>query len=991
MAESVGTIYYTVEAETAKLISDLEAAKKRLEMLESGFNKTDASAKKVDMQLTKTAAAVRNLGNEGAGAERKIGGLIKMLGGFVAVQGVGGLIQLAEGYNEMAERIRMATNSTEEYEMAQARLLAGANRTYRGLEEAQEMFIRTAGSLRDMGYSTEQSLDVTDSLSLAFVKSATSADRAKIAMGAFSRSLSKGRVDSDAWEMLLISIPTLADDMSTALGMSAQEVRKLGAEGKLTTKALTEGLLGSLEQNGEAADKMATTIKDAFTSFRNSLTVFVGEANNSTGATKALSKAIVLLGENIDVVVTALTVAGAGALAKYIAQVGISVTSKGRAAVAARALATEELRLAQANAAATGAALSHIQANTELAASATAAARAHAAHSQALARLEAAKRAASAAGSGLIGVLGGPAGIIGLAAAAAVAIAAMGSDARGSATDIDKLTESIDKLTAAQLRNRMNEAADAADQYRKKLIDANIAVRGLARDVDALERDAAAGRGGIDAKGLSNARRELEAARADMDTQRQQLDRVIAAEKTLADAMNERSQAGSGVSDPTSQADPEVQKRLQAMRDEVELAKLTGAARARLQAIQRLGANATKGEREEAERLAVEIYRLEQAQKGAASAAKESVKASQDNEKAIADLGRQLYFAGLNGEALAIAQAKLALNDYATPEQIAQVEAMARALFNIQQIEQQRQKFGTGQQADQYIMGNVQPLSGGLFDDQYARYEAEAEAEQKRYDDQLERLKQARELKAETNKSYDQLEEEMAREHSKRMQQIEQAKAQALLSSGENLFGALADAAKNYAGESSGAYKAMFAASKAFAIANATLNLSTAISQAMADPTALTPAQKFANMAAIASAGGQLVSAISSASYGGGRQYGGPVAAGKMYRINETGAPEILNTNGKQYLMMNQSSGRVTPMESGGGRSGGAGAGGAPNFNINVEVNIASDGSAQTEIGGSNVPQGRQLAETVAALVQQGLMQEMGQGGLLWNQRNGYS
>ena len=67
----------------------------------------------------------------------------------------------------------------------------------------------------------------------------------------------------------------------------------------------------------------------------------------------------------------------------------------------------------------------------------------------------------------------------------------------------------------------------------------------------------------------------------------------------------------------------------------------------------------------------------------------------------------------------------------------------------------------------------------------------------------------------------------------------------------------------------SAAYKAMFALSKGFSIAQATLNLSTAISQAMADPSALSPAQKFANMATIASAGAALIQQIMGATLTG--------------------------------------------------------------------------------------------------------------------------
>lgn len=69
--------------------------------------------------------------------------------------------------------------------------------------------------------------------------------------------------------------------------------------------------------------------------------------------------------------------------------------------------------------------------------------------------------------------------------------------------------------------------------------------------------------------------------------------------------------------------------------------------------------------------------------------------------------------------------------------------------------------------------------------------------------------------------------------------------------------------------KSSAAYKTMFALSKAFAIANATLNLTTAITQAMAAPSSLEPVQKFANMAAIAAAGGALVSQIAGATLTG--------------------------------------------------------------------------------------------------------------------------
>ncbi|HHF3435155.1 TPA: tape measure protein [Haemophilus influenzae] len=83
-------------------------------------------------------------------------------------------------------------------------------------------------------------------------------------------------------------------------------------------------------------------------------------------------------------------------------------------------------------------------------------------------------------------------------------------------------------------------------------------------------------------------------------------------------------------------------------------------------------------------------------------------------------------------------------------------------------------------------------------------------------------------------------------------------------------FGDLASMVEQSAGKQSAAYKAMFAVSKAFAIAEATVKLSQAVSQALADPTAFTPAQKFANMAAVAAAGANVISQITSVGFATG-------------------------------------------------------------------------------------------------------------------------
>ncbi|HBQ7523730.1 TPA: tape measure protein [Klebsiella pneumoniae] len=137
-------------------------------------------------------------------------------------------------------------------------------------------------------------------------------------------------------------------------------------------------------------------------------------------------------------------------------------------------------------------------------------------------------------------------------------------------------------------------------------------------------------------------------------------------------------------------------------------------------------------------------------------------------------------------------------------------------------------------------------------------------------------------------------------------QQTYQQNVSSLLGESSNFAGSLADAIGQAAGKSSAAYQALFAISKGFAIAQASLNLQTAISNAMAIPWP-------ANIPAIAqalSAGTQIVSAISGINYSGGRKNGGPVSSGNIYPVGEGNLPELMQTS-KGLFMIPGDGGRV--------------------------------------------------------------------------------
>ncbi|MDT7834955.1 tape measure protein [Aquabacterium sp. OR-4] len=134
-----------------------------------------------------------------------------------------------------------------------------------------------------------------------------------------------------------------------------------------------------------------------------------------------------------------------------------------------------------------------------------------------------------------------------------------------------------------------------------------------------------------------------------------------------------------------------------------------------------------------------------------------------------------------------------------------------------------------------------------------------------------------------------------------------------------NMFGSMADLAKTFGGEQSKTYKAMFAVSKAFAIADSIIK----IQQGIAAAAALPFPTNIPAMATVAAQTAGIVSTIRGQQFGGGRQYGGPVSAGSLYKVNETGRPEMFTgSNGSQYMLPTRS-GSVTPADEVGGGGGG--------------------------------------------------------------------
>lgn len=275
------------------------------------------------------ASELDNLTKKGDQAETQMtamGASIKSLVGYMGgILTINKAIAMADGYTQMAARIRNATASAEEYTMVQDRLLDTANTTYRQLGEAQEVYLSMAGGMKSLGYQTKETLDLTDSLSFSFTHNATRVDQAQSAMDALSKSMAKGKIDGDAWISIVTGADNIIADMAKTTGQTEAEIRRLGAEGKASLDDLIKTLITTREQNEKLANNMENSLADGFTKLSNEVTVYLGKANEATSATGILAGGLSSLADNLDLVANTGAALGLGYVTTALLTKGAAV------------------------------------------------------------------------------------------------------------------------------------------------------------------------------------------------------------------------------------------------------------------------------------------------------------------------------------------------------------------------------------------------------------------------------------------------------------------------------------------------------------------------------------------------------------------------------------------------------------------------------------------------------------------------------------------
>ncbi len=282
--------------------------------------------------LKNVTTNINKLNQSTAGTQKSIAGVTTafsgfrtMLLGFASITAgalsVREVIRYTDTWTDLNSRLLQATGSTESAKRALEGISQTARRTYTSLEQTAEIFLRNNQTLKELGFTTNEQITLTDALNNALVISGTKGQQAESVQNALAKAFAQGTLSGQNFNTVIQSGGRVVQALADGLGVTTLELRRMSTEGLLTTRTVFEALTSQTQKLASEADKMSATISDAFVILRNSLLEYVGSIDQASGATSGIAGAIIFLAENLAILVKLLTAVTLLFAARFVAPI----------------------------------------------------------------------------------------------------------------------------------------------------------------------------------------------------------------------------------------------------------------------------------------------------------------------------------------------------------------------------------------------------------------------------------------------------------------------------------------------------------------------------------------------------------------------------------------------------------------------------------------------------------------------------------------------
>ncbi|HGN2075002.1 TPA: tape measure protein [Proteus mirabilis] len=487
---NVGEIVYQVQMDVRQLLTSQQQLEQRLNRMDSSFNRTSQSVNNTErsmQSLSKVAVA---------------------LTGYLSASMVA---SYSEAWTELNNKLSNSVRASESLVDVTQRVFDISQATRSSLDATATLYARLERGTREYNTSAEDLAKLTSIINQGFIVSGATAQEAENAIIQLSQGIASGVLRGEEFNSVAEQGSRLMVALADSMGVGIGQLRKMAAEGKLTTDVVVKGLLSQGDAIGKEFTKTTRTMSQAFQEAGNNLTKFLGENTTIKSTISAFSDAVITVSKNLDELSSVLTVIATVVGSRYVGALAMATKSKVMMAAASRQESVATLQSARASEYAANMSVRKAQADLSSARSAVALAQAEynvakgtlaeataldnliakkslaskaaitltqatQAQTAAMANSAAAARAASLSMGllrGAMGMLGGPAGVAMLAGAAIYYFYQKSEQAKQEARDfadsIDQVTVKLKELSYQEIARDAQDARDKQELLRLEM------------------------------------------------------------------------------------------------------------------------------------------------------------------------------------------------------------------------------------------------------------------------------------------------------------------------------------------------------------------------------------------------------------------------------------------------------------------------------------------------------------------------------------------
>lgn len=200
---------------------------------------------------------VEGIGTAATKTEGRLGGLSGALRAVVTAAVVKEITSLADGVTEVRNKLRAVAQPGEDVARTFEHLREVAQDTRQSLAATATGYARLNALAGDLGLTQRDVLSFTKQLNQAVAVSGASSAEASAGIVQLTQGMASGALRGDELRSVLEQLPAVADVIAKGMGVTRGELRKLGEEGRLTTRDIIRSFN---EASGELEEKFGRTV-----------------------------------------------------------------------------------------------------------------------------------------------------------------------------------------------------------------------------------------------------------------------------------------------------------------------------------------------------------------------------------------------------------------------------------------------------------------------------------------------------------------------------------------------------------------------------------------------------------------------------------------------------------------------------------------------------------------------------------------------------------